>query len=336
MRHGLIGMVASLLCRARLPADAADAADSKSVCQNPLFEMHWFSPGGSDASLCEKPSVDSELRLCPAYNGRQSCCQESFESEQNLHFSYWRQILTTKISGLKMAKMGTLKVKQDAAFNAAASEDRAQFSLAIAKYNEVLDPARGHARCFAALLSYAAGMMCFACDASWADMVETDDSKIIRVLIDMGSCQELWRDCEAFGTLAKQLREAILDSSLAVRSATPVEHLEMFQGQHTLCDWAHETIAMHPFTQPSEAEREATPPMAAIYDERRLSNATAKPKVTYGSRTREYDVMKAGRASGFNMVWAGLTAEGGATSLTTSTAVLLAVTATACTVSMSL
>jgi len=299
------------------------ANEITTVCRNPLFENHWFCPGGIPASLREVPGVESGLRLCAAFDGAKSCCQESFEVEQELHFSYWRQILKAKLMHVKTSKLGTMKVMQDPEFNAASDQDRDQFEIALMRYDMVLDPAAGHATCFAALLTYIAGMMCFGCKPNWMDQVQTDSGKLVRVLVSTRSCSQLWSDCEAFAVLARNLREAILDSSLAIRSASPMEHLQMFEGQQKLCDWAHDVIAMHPFTQPGETEREATPPLSEIAAGRRLES---QAQVSYNAELHEYDTMKAGRASGFDMTWDGMTAHAGADRASVAAVVMMMLT----------
>merc|ERR1711879_898828 len=137
--------------------------------------------------------------------------------------------------------------------------------------------------------TYVAGMICFSCESTWRSLVERDlKNKLVRVNITDSTCTEIWAKCESFGKLTKLLTQAVVDSKLAVSQNTPAEFLTMFRDQQALCDWTHDAIAMHPFTTPSEAEREAAPPQAA-----------------FGRRLGEYDAMKAGRASGFDITWNG-------------------------------
>lgn len=58
------------------------------------------------------------------------------------------------------------------------------------------------------------------------------------------------------------MRQAVLDSRLAILQRTPLENLGMFDDQQSLCDWAHDAIALHPFTTPGEGEREAAHPFS--------------------------------------------------------------------------
>jgi len=265
-------------------------------CRNFLFEQHWFSAEGSKRSLLKYPELISDLRLCPVYNGQASCCQTGVEHEQALHFAYWKQIFKGKIARVKQSKMATLEIKDDLAFNSATHEDRQQFEIAIEKYDKILDPMAGHARCFSTLSVYAAGMICFACDTHWRNKVHmAEGEKLLRILIPEGNCVELWADCSDFGQQARDLKEAILDSSLAIRSRLPVEYLHMFEGQQQLCDWAHDVIAMHPFVRPGEVEREATPPIRSVIRRLQLSNETRL--------LQEYDVMQQGRLSRFDTSW---------------------------------
>eukprot|EP00434_Breviolum_minutum_P026303 symbB.v1.2.023246.t1/scaffold2077.1/size90278/6 len=158
-------------------------------CRNFLFEQHWFSAEGSKRSLLKYPELISDLRLCPVYNGQASCCQTGVEHEQALHFAYWKQIFKGKIARVKQSKMATLEIKDDLAFNSATHEDRQQFEIAIEKYDKILDPMAGHARCFSTLSVYAAGMICFACDTHWRNKVHmAEGEKLLRILIPEGNC----------------------------------------------------------------------------------------------------------------------------------------------------
>lgn len=256
-----------------------------------------------------------------------------------MHFNYWRQVLAAKLERIQRNKVATEAVKQEDMYNAATEQDRQEFANALRLYGEVSKPAN-HARCLAALLSYAAGMVCFACEVDWDNKVQFKGRHVIRVDLSENTCTELWASCETFAELTKYLRQAVLDSELATRQTTPIEHLGMFNDQQALCDWAHDVLALHPFTTPGEAVREAAPPPTAIgiaqaSAERRLedSNATnqdsnqsdaksnrtdlelnhtdieKKPqsdKVETFKEPEQYDAIKAGRASGFDISWGGV------------------------------
>ena len=76
--------------------------------------------------------------------------------------------------------------KSLASFRIASScvQDRQQFEIAIEKYDKILDPMAGHARCFSTLSVYAAGMICFACDTHWRNKVHmAEGEKLLRILI---------------------------------------------------------------------------------------------------------------------------------------------------------
>lgn len=331
----------------------APAPDSD-YCRNALFEAHWFVRDGSPQTLAYKPVGHTDLRLCPADNGRPSCCQKSFEVEQQLHFDFWNQIFTTKLKRVRNNKVATMSLESKDIYNAASPEDLQQYHRAIQAYEAVLDPA-GHSRCLAALMTYVAGMMCFACDPEWADQVQVGMGAIIRVRISEGTCTNLWEACGHFSALTQALKQAVLDSSLAVQQPGSLENLAMFADQQALCDWAHDAIAMHPFTTPGESEREATPPAAAMSGRRLLLQGEEPPfagfldrRLDSGSdpgsesdsgsdsgsagpgaeggeanpskeeteelrrRWKDFDAIKAGRASGFDITWGGVVGTGAA------------------------
>jgi len=282
-------------------------------CCNPLFIDHWFNKEDHDSqSMNAVPTIRTNLRLCPAYNGRQSCCRQSFEHEQLVHFNFWKQIFASKLERITKNRDGVKAVRQLEKFNSATEEDRAEYDRVLAKYDEVLDPG-GHSTCLSALSTYVAGMICFACETDWPSFVHRDYGKIVRVLLTSSTCTEIWLRCANFGELTRTLSQVSLDSSLAAMQSTGLENLEMFYDQQGLCDWMHSSVAMHPFTTPTEMQREAAPvPSQISASKRRLQVAEG------------FDAMRAGKASGFDITWGGLT--GGAASRASSTLVLVAAT----------
>merc|ERR1740117_2596041 len=159
------------------------------------------------------------------------------------------------------------------------------------------------------MLTYMAGMLCFACDITWMHHVHVDDTKIIRIVLAEGSCTELWLDCGDFGKLTRDMIQSVLDSRLATMMTTQFENIEMFADQEALCDWMHDVIAMHPFTTPSEVEKEAAAIPETII--RRLGETVGD----VGTNLWPYDAMKEGRASGFDIEWAGVIAGSGNSAL---------------------
>jgi len=283
-----------------------------------LFEIHWFTGREGDTqTLSGFPEVRTNLRLCPAHNGILSCCREAFEGEQILHFNFWKQILQYKVQRLGKNKAAVALVQQNALFNAATDPERAQFQRVLRKLDDVMDPA-SHAGCFSALVTYMAGMICFACLPSWRAAVHEDYGKIVRILVTAGTCTEVWARCERFGHKAKMLKQVMLDSRLAILQTSSFENLEMFHDQQALCDWMHDSVAMHPFTTPSEMQREAVPVPNVIRTLQAMNGTSlASSEKARSDRERrldfmdltgkqQYDAMKAGKSSGFDITWRGI------------------------------
>jgi len=294
------------------------------LCRNALFQMHWFTHGAIEC-LANVPGLHSNLRMCPAYDGIISCCQESFEEQQAKHFSFWKQILVMKIWRIRKSMEGVQRIRTQDVYSAASESDKQQLRRALETYGKVLE-LEGHANCFAALMTYVAGMICFSCEPTWKKRVLLGAHGVIRVNIAETTCTALWESCADFSVLATQLRQAVFDSRLAIMQSTPFENLAMFDDQQALCDWAHDAIALHPFTTPGEAEREATPARAAQDRRLRIAEANwtraelsaASPSSgsdnSFSSVVRrlesgppqqmlEYDAIKAGHLSGFPINW---------------------------------
>lgn len=285
-------------------------------CHNPLFETHWFTETGSSESLAEVPTVVEALRLCPLYNGRASCCRKTFEQEQLLHFNFWQKIYAYKLERSRKNKAAVVQIQQQPFFNSATDDERAQYFRVLGKFDEVLAP-ENHASCFSALVTYTAGMLCFSCEPQWKQFVHLDYGKIVRILLTDRTCTEIYARCEKFGQVTSAFKHVLLDSRLATMQMTALENFDMFADQQALCDWMHNAVAMHPFTTPSEIQREAAPIPNIIHASRRLWNATELSEAAYlrqlaGANEAEptgpgYDAMDAGKASGFDITWGGVT-----------------------------
>ncbi|CEL98267.1 unnamed protein product [Vitrella brassicaformis CCMP3155] len=227
------------------------------------LQPHWY--GKKDIQTYDDiPQIETNLQLCPQYNELSSCCHQ---------------------------------VKSSAQYSASSPDHQKQFDVAVERITDVLDPAF-YAPCYSRVPEYAAGMICFGCKPDWKKYVAfvplEDDSNVQvigRLNIDESSCYLMWGACEAFGDKAAQMHRAILDSSLVKQATKSEEDFNMF----TELQWAHDTIALHPFVTPNEAERENAGPIA-ITTARQLEDDTG------GSS--KYSPVTEGVKSGFNTNWA--------------------------------
>mmetsp|Transcript_65571 Transcript_65571/g.154185 ORF Transcript_65571/g.154185 Transcript_65571/m.154185 type:complete len:337 (+) Transcript_65571:26-1036(+) len=290
-------------------------------CHDPLFKAHWFGEYGSASvqevgrlpTLNSIPTVHKGLKLCPDYNLEASCCSAVFETVQATHFDYFRNhIFPSKLVRVIQHRQSVMEVLKTSEYITASDLEKEQFASALERFSPVLQP-QVHAHCWSAMLTYTAGMNCFACKPDWMTYVTPHcppkcDS-VIRVHIHPSDCDELWIACERFGMAAQALRQALIDSVLAKQAKMPVEDLSMFEGQQDLCTWLHDTVALHPLQQPTEAEKEAAPAAGPYALSKRL--ATRALGGINGLDMQFLRVMDEGRASGFDIHWSGLVGPSG-------------------------
>lgn len=269
-------------------------------CKDPLFETHWA--GKNDIpTLTAFPTVDTNLRICPVFNERASCCQQGFETEQTKYFEFWRSVLFGKFWRVYAHRASVLATGQTAIANGTASKaDVEQLGVVKRRYQQVLSPA-AQSDCLTSILTYVAGMMCFSCKPEWFQYAvisskQREADRLLRIRMAPSVCVELWAACSSFGTSVASLRAALRDSRLARSAPRAEESFDMFLSQRQLCNWAHDMIALHPFKQPSREEQDslmqmASAPVPAIA--RRLDFK------------RTLDVMADGRATGLPRDWKG-------------------------------
>lgn len=312
-------------------------------CKDPLFETHWF--GKYDIhTLNSIPTVKTDLSLCPQYNSMASCCSAEFELEQQRYFEDYRSIIfVSKIARTTEHRQSVVDVRNTPVYSTSVHTEREQYHHALEAFNAVLTPSV-HGDCFSALLTYTAGMNCFACRSDWFNYVTIENGVVVRIHVHPSVCMEVWSRCELLGEASINLKQALLDSVLAKQAKLQAEDLDMFSDQQALCNFLHNEVALHPFQRPSMTEREAAPGvhkepvhpagesaakaagsasttlpaiMPAVFPTA-MPFATATSPPTSGneparrlfepseaSAKSELDVMKQGKLSGFNIVWQG-------------------------------
>lgn len=101
-------------------------------------------------------------------------------AQETVSFPLAREVILT----WQGPNQGTEKSLESLRIASSCVQDRQQFEIAIEKYDKILDPMAGHARCFSTLSVYAAGMICFACDTQWRNKVHmAEGEKLLRILI---------------------------------------------------------------------------------------------------------------------------------------------------------
>lgn len=290
-------------------------------CKDPLFMTHWFSrPGYSTEGLDQEhlgrlnsiPTMKT-LRYCPQYNHQVSCCNDRFEDEQEQYMDFFRNtFLPAHLMMIMRHRDAVDDVRSTIAYSAATHIEQEQLRLALESFNAVLHPAL-HGECFASVMTYTAGVICFACRPDWFNFVTLHGEDVVRVHIDPAVCMELWSHCEDFGRAAKQLVHALLDSALAKQASAPYEDLSMYFDEQALCNWLHDEVALHPFSRPSQAEREEA--LAAQQaglgpgdpdEATELPDVSTSPTVSSdgkGFESKQIQIMNEGRDSTFAVGW---------------------------------
>jgi len=270
-------------------------------CKDPLFQTHWA--GKNDIpTLASFPTVNTNLRICPSFNERASCCQQGFETEQTKYFEFQRTVLQGTLWRVYAHRSSVLATSRAAIANGTASRvDLGQLEVVKHRYQGVLSPA-AQSDCLTGILTYVAGMLCFSCKPEWFQyaVISSKDmsaDRLLRIRMAASVCVELWAACSSFGSAVAGLRAALRDSRLARAAPRAEASLDMFLSQQKLCNWAHDMIALHPFRQPTREEQEIPTQVSAL----------ALPAVQRRLKSkRMLDVMAEGRLTGFQRDWQGI------------------------------
>jgi len=270
-------------------------------CRNPLFETHWAGKNDIE-TLNDFPNVKTNLKKCPAFNDRASCCHQRFENEQLKYFAFWRRSFEQLVLRLNEHRLSVIDALPASGLS---RQDQEQYEAVLDRYRDVLSPHR-QGRCFSALLKYTAGMMCYSCRPEWFHFTLLSGTvlageKVQRVRIARSVCLQLWDHCASFGDLAMALSAAIRDSVVARRARRAFENLDIFAGQQQLCDWMHDQVALHPFRLPTQEDRQIGSRRLSWNSSALSDVASRRLDATPGGP--ELDVLADGAKSRFDMEW---------------------------------
>lgn len=213
-------------------------------CENPLFRGHWFSDREDAVHLSAKPVAYDNLVRCRMWNRHASCCTPSMEVAQQLAFDCRREEFENKVAMLRDYLAQLNDIRSSEVYVRASDLEKALLDRAQFAFGPVLRHAAG---CTRALLTFAAGMICFGCDPEWHEYVWRDASgRVTGVKIDGESCIYVDQHCGAFGRAAIVLVASVMESSLAKVPTTALPDLSMLRDRETACAWLRGSLAMRP------------------------------------------------------------------------------------------
>jgi len=176
--------------------------------------------------LQASPKLQSQLDVCPFYNGHAACCSAGFERELQKSFEWWVEHWRRKVTSVRSFQMQMTKIQASPSYAKAERVEQQILDKALDTTGPVLG---AYGTCFDTLLEYMAGVLCFSCDPHWRDkvfMVGNDHVNFLRV--DDSSNEELWQACREFGQAAAHLQVRASDSALAKMITLRFEDLSAF------------------------------------------------------------------------------------------------------------
>lgn len=265
--------------------------------------------------LNRSASVKTGLKYCPLYNSQVSCCSPKFERAQMFSFNNVRDsVFMSKLARVAVHLQSVAALEHTKFFRIASADERKQYKSVLESFSFVLHP-HVHSDCMSGLLTYTAGVLCFACKPDWDKYVTMEAGAVVRLHVDPSVCAELWSRCEVFGQVASDLKESLGASALAQRAKRKAESLDMFFHKQSLCGWVHKEVALKPFRKPSVedwepgvASAEIAKPMESTCEANETDEAGSclnSERILNESNSTEhyFNVFLEGERSGFKVKW---------------------------------
>eukprot|EP00438_Fugacium_kawagutii_P002021 Skav214233 [mRNA] locus=scaffold1133:89151:90074:+ [translate_table: standard] len=223
-------------------------------CMNPLFRSQWYTGDLDVAQLEPEPRLHDSLQKCSFWNGNATCCTPNLEALQQRALDTHKEKFQLKVGLLKQYSLELIQLSKDDAFELADTLDKKLLLRAIESIGSALKLAEP---CMKRLVTYVAGMICFACQPDWSAYVWRNGlGEVLGVNVSPKACISVDWDCGSFGRTVQGAYLHIMESSLAKRLHTAVlPDFSMFFSRVELCSWLRTLVAMHPIPSRSAIAR---------------------------------------------------------------------------------
>lgn len=213
-------------------------------CMNPLFRSQWHTGELDVAQLEAEPRLHQSLQKCKFWNGNATCCTPNLEALQQRAFTAHKAKFQTEVELLNEYRLALIELSKDDAFTLAdtlekklllRATDSIQFALKLAD------------NCLKRLMTYVAGMICFACQPEWSAYVWRNGlGEVLGVNISPDACIYVDWGCGGFGRAVQEAYLHIMESGLAKRLHIALPDFSMLFSRVAICRWLRSVVAMHP------------------------------------------------------------------------------------------
>lgn len=230
-----------------------EAAAASFQCMNPLFRSQWHTGELDVAQLEAEPTLHHSLQKCSFWNGNATCCTPNLEALQQRAFDTHKEKFESEVGLLKQYSLASIQLSKDDAFELADTLDKKLLLRAIESIQSALKLAEP---CMKRLVTYVAGMICFACQPDWSAYVWRNGlGEVLGVNVSPNACISVDWDCGSFGRAVQEAYLHVMESSLAKRLHTALPDFSMFFSRVELCSWLRSVVAMHPIPSRSAIAR---------------------------------------------------------------------------------
>lgn len=254
-------------------------------CMNPLFRSQWHTGELDLAQLEAQPNVHHSLQKCKFWNGNRTCCTPNLEALQQRAFLLHKEKFNFELKMLEEYVSGLIQLSKDEAgtFDFSDSLDQTLLLRAVNSLQVVVKLAEP---CMKRLMTYVAGMICFACQPQWSAYVWRNGlGEVVGVNIHPNACIYVDWSCGQFGRAVQNAYFHVMESTLAKRLHLPLPDFTMFFSRVEICRWLRSVVAMHPILSRS------------VVSVRRLEQDTERHNASATSNENNHSVSTTARST---------------------------------------
>ena len=213
-------------------------------CMNPLFRSQWHTGELDVAQLEAEPKLHESLQKCKFWNGNETCCTPNLEALQQRAFNAHKAKFEFEVELLNEYLLALMELSKDDVFKLAEALEKKLLLRATDSIQLALKLAKP---CIRRLMTFVAGMICFACQPDWSAYVWRNGlGEVVGVNVNPNACIYVDWDCGSFGRAAQNAYLHLMESTLAKRLHIALPDFSMLFSRVEICRWLRSDVAMHP------------------------------------------------------------------------------------------